>query len=210
MFRKVIINLVFVSVVAIFVTGCGPYLGDHKFQEAEIVDIQFLEQVDPNFSHGLPMSELFRIVFTSTTDLEAASEGHSLYIDADFCPFKDRRGIGVIGPYYDDKSRYGPIRESRRQDKDGRVVIFVESDNISPKVNERTGEFIYTAYVIPYRNPPRFKGGGNIILNPYDIRTDNRDICFRLFSPGYYITPSQSNIFRISRSEIDALLNRRE
>lgn len=207
MFGKKIVCSTFIAGVAVLLSSCSADLGDHEFQNAELVDIKFLERIDPEFRHGLPMKKLVRIIFTSTTDLEAASEGGSLYVDADFCPFQDENGIGVIGPYYDDKSRYGPILEKPFKGEDGRAATLRVSENRSPVLNENTGEFTYTAYIIPYRNPSRHKQSGNIILKPYDIRTDDRDICFRLASSGgMFSKPGKSNIFQINRSKIAEFL----
>jgi len=70
-------------------------------------------------------------------------------------------------------------------------------------MNEETGEYTYTAYLIPFQKQFH-KNRDN---TPYDISNDKRDICLRLDSPGYYLIPSQSNLFRISRSTIDGLLS---
>jgi hypothetical protein len=42
--------------------------------------------------------------------------------------------------------------------------------------------------------------------DPYDLRTAHRDVCVRIDSPGYYVTPSQSNVFVVPASAIDAAL----
>jgi hypothetical protein len=134
-------------------------------------------------------------------DLEELSGGRDLYVHADFCPFKRRYMIDMRGPYYADQSRYT---------FSGVPPEGIQVKYRHPPRDERTGRYLYTAYVFPSRPMP---GEPPTVTNlpdhdPYDLRTAHRDVCVRIDSPGYYITPSQSKVFVVPSSAIDAALGR--
>lgn len=180
--------------------GCGNPLGTYHVRRVTVVPGSALKTVDPEeCSSCNPGQQLLRIEFTSTTDLEAASGGHDLYVHGDFCPLKNEYQLGILGPYYNDRPRLLSRRiTSYRKSPDGRVVMSVESENRHP-TRDATDRYVYTAYLAPSESAGQFSAA-------YDLRRDTRDLCLRIVSPGYYLIPSRSQVFKISGATIQTAL----
>jgi hypothetical protein len=191
--------IVLTGVACTFLAGCGRQLGEYRFDGADPADVAAAEKIDRDISGYPAGSRAIRIRFSSAVDLEELTGGHDLYVHADFCPFKRRYMIDVWGPFYSDQSRYV---------FSGVPPEVVQVKYRHPPRDERTGRYLYTAYVLPARPMP---GVPPTVTNlpdhdPYNLRTAHRDVCLRIDSPGYYITPSQSNVFVVPASAIDAVL----
>jgi hypothetical protein len=59
--------------------------------------------------------------------------------------------------------------------------------------------------VVAYRAPPATQAG-QIQLPTYDLHGSNRDLCLRLFAPGYNLTKSRSDTIRVPAGIISAAL----
>lgn len=187
-------------VATALLTACGKPLGTYEVQNVTLVSASRLGQIDPNESYAGHERQLIRIEFTSTVDLETASEGGDLYVHGDFCPVKDAYQLGIIGPFYDDQPRLLSRKvTSYEKSPDGRVRMSVESKNRHPSRDEKTGRYVYTAYLIPSAPKDQFS-------DAYDLRHRNGDLCLRIDHPGYYVIPSRSNTFKIDAGEIQKVL----
>jgi hypothetical protein len=181
-------------------SGCGNPLGKYDVRRVTLVPGSTLKTVDPDGCSSCDSKpQLLRIEFVSTTDLETASGGHALYIHGDFCPFKNEYQLGIFGPYYNDQPRllYRRIT-SYHKAPDGRITMSVDSKNRHPTRNA-TGGYVYTAYLAPSEPAEQFSSA-------YDLRREVRDLCLRIDSPGYYLIPSRSELFRIPASTIQTAL----
>ena len=178
----------------------GPYLGTYRFENARLVDSAALAAIDRERPSTGANASLIRIEFTSDQDVEAAAGDDQLYVHADFCPGHDEYRLHVIGPYYNDRSRYGRTRSIERTLPDGRKqVAVVPIDDPRPSRDPRTNRYVYTAYVVPTQPATQFSG-------PYDLRSETRDLCLWIDHPGYYLTRSQSDVFVIPGAAIAAAL----
>ena len=179
--------------------ACGKPLGIYEVQNVTLVSASSLGKIDADSSYTGTERELLRIEFTSTTDLEDASEGGELYVHGDYCPFKDMYQLGVIGPFYNDQPRLLSRRVASHEGlSDGRVQMTVKAHNRNP-VRNRTGRYVYTAYLIPSAPKDQFS-------DAYDVRRRGEDICLRIDHPGYYLVPSRSKVFMIGGNVIQRAL----
>ena len=188
----------FVFIVAAL-SGCGPYLGKYQVNDVKMVDHHWFQKIDHDWAPDRNQSDMLRVSFSSTINLEASSEGGDLYVVADFCPFSDG-AMYLQGPYYSDKARDLPLRRISRE-VDGKTVEIVSAENKQPETNPSTGRYDYTAYL--YADMPKLVGHGLPTRAAYDVRRDKRDICVRLHRTGYFITKSVSDIFVIRNSLVE-------
>lgn len=189
--------------------GCGPHLGSYRFEQAELVNSAMLNRIDPTNrfdTDGRPA--LIRILFSSEDDLTATSSGGGLYVHADYCPFNNPDAVGVVGPFYEDQSRYGPVHIERGRNADGSEVNVIEGEDRHPPLDPRTHRYLYTAYIIPVGPSygTHVTNGQADVLGYYDLHGLTRDLCLRIDHPGYYLSPSQSEIFVVPRASIAAAL----
>ena len=189
-----------VSIFLLAFCAPGPHLGSYRFENARLVDSAVLRAVDRNRPAAAGNRSLIRIEFTSDQDVQAAAGDTQLYVHADFCPGHDEYRLLVIGPYYNDRSRYGRTREIERTRPDGSKQIEVEQiDHPRPARDPRTNRYVYTAYLVPTQPATQFSG-------PYDLRNAVRDLCLWIDHPGYYRSRSQSDVFVIPGAAIAAAL----
>jgi hypothetical protein len=169
----------------------------------KLVDGDQITKIDDSGYYSRSESGLLRIAFSSATNLEKASEGGDLYVNADFCPF-DMSSIMSAGPFYNDKNRYLPAETVSGEGTNGHVIQNVSSANRQPTRDLKTGRYIYTAYIYPVGKE---RIGHGLPPRPaYDLRSESNDICVRLQRTGYFITKSVSDVFVIPASRIDAAL----
>lgn len=186
---------------SLFLAACGPDLGQYEIRDVRLVPAEKLAEIDNSPSYDGPEKYLLRIEFTSPTNLEEVSEGGDLYVHGDFCPFKDEYRLSLLGPFYNDQSRLLSTRvTSYEKLPDGRERMSVESTNRNPVREPATGRFVYTAYLIPSAPKDQFS-------EAYDLRRDTRgDLCLRIDHPGYYVTRSKSDVFKLQASSVRNLL----
>ena len=188
-------KLALTALTAICLSGCGKPLGEYRFENARVVPGDALTRIDPRGALAPSDSYLIRIEFSSNTDLESLKPG-DLYVHGDFCPFRERYALRIMGPYYTDRPRYIFTAEEAAVDGVKAVPSTASEDgsysyypNRHPKRDPRTGRYIYTAY-----------------LSPYDTRQDHRDLCLQVDSAGYSITESRSKRFVIPAAAIAAAI----
>jgi hypothetical protein len=186
----------------LLLAACGPYLGHYRFERVDLVLVSRLEAIDAGEVPDPHSGQLLRIVFTSDVDVETASggTGSGLYIQADFCPFRDWRLL-VSGPYYGDLSPFPPTPPA--QQLANGVVLVPSIANRHPPRDGRTGRFVYTAYIAPSRVAAPSPGSD---VQPYDLHGLKKDLCLRLDHPGYYLTASRSSVFVVPAGAIRAAL----
>ncbi len=189
------------------VAACGKPLGEYEVQEVTVV----AANAEPD-RRGVEKSDtqMLRIEFISKTDLYEASDGggEGLYVLASFCPYNAKRMLYVSEAYYDDRSRYGPARVlDRKVLPDGRIRGKIQGNDRRPIKNPTTGEYTYTTYLALDRSATPERSGRPEQIG-YDLRRQRQNLCLRVDHPGYFITPSQSEVFIIPTLMIQrALLN---
>jgi len=175
-------------------TACGKPLGKYEVRNVKIVPASAEPEA---YADKPPHTRMLRIEFTSKTDLYEASDGggEGLYVLASFCPFDERRTLYLGEPYYDDRSRYGPRRVLERKVlPNGRVWERVAITDRRPTRNPKTGEYTYTTYLALDRAAEPERPGRSEQIG-YDVRRQPADLCLRIDHPGYFITPSRSQVF---------------
>jgi hypothetical protein len=155
--------------------GCGQYLGDYQVESVRLV------RELPRAYPVTPYPEYFEIELSSEVDLSAPeAEVEAVYPEADFCPLRDSEGVIVLGPVTDegqDLVEQFLTRRMRRQ-PDGR--------------------FHYRLFVVAAHPMPGVGYIGEMMERPrYDLRPGRRDLCLRLFTPGYNLIPSRSGTIRV-------------
>jgi hypothetical protein len=198
----VLIGLALGAMLLLALSKCrGPYLGSYRFENARLVDSTALARIEPGHPAVGASATFIRIEFTSDQDVEAATGGSAqLYVHADFCPGHDEYRLLVMGPYYDDRSRYDRSPSTERTLPDGSKQVNVASvDAPRPTRDPRTNRYVYTAYIVPTQPAAQFSG-------PYDLRDGVRDLCLWIDHPGYYLSRSQSDVFVIPGGVIAAAL----
>jgi hypothetical protein len=70
----------------------------------------------------------------------------------------------------------------------------------------RDGLFRYSLYVAVAYTAQRVPGPAQFQLPTYDLRGAKRDLCLRLFAPGYNLIKSRSDTIRVSADMISAAL----
>jgi hypothetical protein len=155
--------------------GCGKPLGSYVIEKARLAPAEELDRVESLFPSQWPEGPIIRIDFSSTTDVVAAADG-DLYVDGDFCPAGGRYRFAMFGPYPDGQKR------------------FTDAGTRRP-VRDAAGRYHYVAYLrtVSTSDPA------------FDLRRTPRDLCLRIHSAGYHLTPSQSEVF-ILRGQIVARL----
>ncbi len=205
-----------VTVTALCLAGCGKPLGEYRFDNARLVPGDAANRIDPQ-RYSIPFNHyLIRIEFSSETDLEALRP-NDIYVHGDFCPFRERYMLGIFGPFYNDRERYistpgeaaeeGVTGTPAKEVIAGKAKTVLLYPNRHPRKDPRTGRYVYTAYLNPYA-PADVPFGGGPADHPYDLRTDHRDLCLQIDSPGYNITESRSQRFTIPGTAIAAAIAR--
>ena len=118
----------------------------------------------------------------SITSLDNAIDG--LYVDADFCPLRDKNGLIAFGPFSesgDDLSL--PSAAS---------VLQPDTD----------GHFHYRIYFPVAHRAQTATRPGQIQLPTYDLREADSVVCMRLFAPSYNLIKSRSNTIKVPASMI--------
>jgi hypothetical protein len=133
-----------------------------------------------NIDDRIAAEKLIRIDFSSETDV--TGDTGNLYVHGDFCPMQDETDFSVWGPYPDGRSLFG----------DG-------ANPVRRPIRDAAGRYHYVAYL-------RVAAPGYQFSDAYDLRRGARDLCFRIDSPGYYITPSRSRVFVLPAAEVERLL----
>lgn len=170
----------------LLLTGCGQYLGSYTPESARVVTDM------PNSHFGQPSPpygqylEIRVASKTSLTSIEKKADG--IYVDADFCPLRNRNGLIAFGPFSDD----------------GRDLS-LPSDAGSLHAG-RDGLFRYRLYVVVAYTAQRVTSSGQLQLPTYDLRGAKRDLCLRLFAPGYNLIKSRSGTISVPADMISEAL----
>ena len=168
-------------------TGCGQHLGSYAVEEVRVVaEIPRAHYGSPSPSYG----KYLEIRLASKTSLTSiGGKIDAVYVDADFCPLSNRNGLIAFGPY-----------SNEGQD------LSLPSDANALKAS-RNGLFRYRIYVVAGYKAERAKGPGQIQLPTYDLNGSNRDLCLRLFAPGYNLIKSRSEIIRVRAELVSSALH---
>ncbi len=186
--------------------ACGKPLGEYQVRNVYVV----AADAEPEHRAEKPETQMLRVEFTSKTSLYDASDGggEGLYVIASFCPYDERRKLYIGEPYYDDRSRYGPARVLERKVLlDGKVIEKIASNDRRPRKNPVTSDYTYTTYLALERAGESERPGWPEQL-AYDLRRQPRDLCLRIDHPGYFITPSRSQVFTVPSAKIQSALLR--
>jgi hypothetical protein len=164
--------------------GCGQYLGSYAVEEVRAVtDVPKSHFGSPSPSYG----QYLEIRLASKASLTSIGRD-AVYVDADFCPLRNRNGLIAFGPYSDDAQDLGLPADAH------------------PLKAESDGLFRYRLYVVVAYKVQRATQPGQIQLPTYDLNRSNRDLCLRLFAPGYNLTKSRSDTIRVPAKMISLAL----
>ena len=150
-----------------------------------IEDVPIRAETAPHYG------QFVEVRLTSKTNLTAlADDIDGIYVDADFCPIRDTIGVIAFGPF------------SKEGDD---LSVPSATPALSPNAD---GKFEYRIYVpIAYR-AKQVTRPGRTQLPTYDLRETDRDLCLRLFAPGYNVIASRSQTVRIPSKAISTAMSR--
>jgi hypothetical protein len=170
------------------VTGCGQYLGDYAVEDVRVVpDIPPSHAGSPSPGYGAYLE----VRLASKTNLTSIPPNvDAVYVDADFCPLRNGNGLIAFGPYSDDKQDLGLLSDAK------------------PASAGRDGLFRYRLYVAVAYRAQRVTEPGQLQLPTYDLEANNRDLCLRLFAPGYDLIKSRSETIRVPAAMVALALKR--
>ena len=170
--------------MGLLLSACGQYLGSYTVDGAHVAT----ELPKSTFGPAQP-GRYLEIDLASQTSLTAiSSKVDGVYVDADFCPLRNPYALVAFGPYGDDGRDLGL------------------PSNAAPLSPDRDGHFRYRVYIAIAFKPERATEPGQTPLPSYDLRGINRDICVRLFAPGYNLIKSVSNTIKVPGSVISRAL----
>jgi hypothetical protein len=177
-----------VALATLLLTGCGQYLGDYAVEDVRVVpDIPASHEGSPSPSYG----QYLEIRIASKTNLTSIGQKvDAVYVDADFCPLRNRDGLIAFGPYSEAK-----------QD------LSLPGDANALKVGA-DGLYRYRLYVVVAYAAQRTTQPGQIQLPTYNLQGGNRDLCLRLFAPGYNLIKSQSKIIKVPAELVASALTK--
>jgi hypothetical protein len=184
--------LPFVFGIMLLLTGCGQNLGSYIVESIQVVtEIPKSRFSASSPSYGpSPYGQYLEIRIASKTSLTSIGRKlDAVYVDADFCPLRNRDGVIAFPPFSDD-----------RQD-------LSEPSDASALRAGRDGLFQYRVYVVVAYTAQRAKPG-QFQLPTYDLLRTHRDLCLRLFAPGYNLIKSRSDTIRVPADMIAAALRR--
>lgn len=170
----------------LLLSGCGQYLGDYSVEKVEVVRVLPASFPIDTQSYG----KFLAVTLVSTTSLTALGDKASaVYVEADFCPLQDPGGFVALGPV----------------SEDGRdLSIPSVTAQLKP---HKDGRFRYGIYLVPAHPMPGVQYSKTAMeRSRYDLGEANRDICVRLFVPGYNLIPSKSETVTIPAKLIKAAL----
>ncbi len=167
-------------------SGCGQNLGAYAVEAVEVTtDVPLRAETAARYRRFLEVRLASR---TSLT--EFADEIDGIYVDADFCPLRNPDGVIAFGPFGGDGEDLG---------------VPSAAPALRPSAD---GDFHYRVYLpIAYR-ANRATKPGQIQLPTYDMRETRRDLCLRLFAPGYDIIKSRSETVTVPADLISRALER--
>lgn len=136
-----------------------------------------------------PYGQYLEIRVASKTSLTSIGKKvDAIYVDADFCPLRNRDGLIAFGPFSDD----------------GRDLS-LPSDAGALHAG-KDGLFRYRFYVVVSYTAQRAASPGQLQLPTYDLREAKRDLCLQLFAPGYNVIKSRSDTIRVPADMVSAAL----
>jgi hypothetical protein len=151
--------------------------------------VQLTAKPAPEVAAQADYGPLLDIRLTSKTSLTALGEKlDAVYADADFCPLHNAHGLIAFGPFGDDGQDLRLPSAAPAQKPDTR------------------GLYHYRIYVVVAYRARRVAERGQMQLPTYDLRATDRDLCFRLFAPGYNIMKSRSDTIPVPRSLLSEAL----
>ena len=166
--------------------GCGRYLGSYAVEEVRVVtEVPKSHLGSPSPSYG----RYIEIRLASKTSLTSIRHD-AIYVDADSCPLRNRNGLIAFGPYSNDAQDLGLPAEA--------TPLRAGSD----------GLFRYRLYVVVAYKAQRATQPGQLQLPTYDLKRSNRDLCLRLFAPGYNLIKSRSDTIRVPGQTVSTALRR--
>lgn len=167
-------------------TGCGQYLGSYTVEAVHVVpEVPQSHFGPPTPSYG----QYLEIRLASKTNLTSfGRKVDGVYVDADFCPLRDRYGLIAFTPFSDDGRDLSSPSDARA----------VQAG--------RDGLFRYRLYVVVAYRAQRATHPGQDQLPTYDLRRSHGDLCLRLFAPGYDLIKSRSDTIRVPAEMVAAAL----
>lgn len=167
-------------------TGCGQHLGTYAVEQVRVVtEIPQSHFGSPSPSYG----RFLEIRLASKTSLTSIGRKvDAVYVDADFCPLRNRDGLIAFGPYSNDEQDLG-----------------LPGDANALKAG-RDGLFRYRLYVVVAYRAQRATEPGELQLPTYELQGSNRDLCLRLFAPGYNLIRSRSDTIRVPAEIVSTAL----
>ena len=164
-----------VAWATLLLAGCGQPLGTYSVEAVTVAEHVPLP-ADTVSAYG----RFLEIRLASRTSLTALAEGvDGVYVDADFCPLTGGDGLIAFGPF-------GVQGED--------LGVPSAAPALRPGAD---GRFHYRVYV-PVAHRARLATKPGQSKRPtYDLRGTERDLCLRLFAPGYDLITSRSETIRV-------------
>jgi hypothetical protein len=168
----------------LLLTGCGQDLGDYTVESVRTAtDVPLSEKTSTSYGRFL---EVRLVSDTSLTALSKEIDG--LYVDADFCPFRDGNGLIAFGPFNEEGADLG-------------------SPSAAPALRPGAdGRFHYRVYIPVAHHARAATQPGQMQLPTYDLRKTAQAACLRLFAPGYNLLESRSKIISVPAAMISTAL----
>jgi hypothetical protein len=178
--------LPFTFASCVLLSGCGQYLGDYSLEK--VAGERELPSSFPKDAQSY--GRFVAITLASRTSLTAIGDKlDGVYVDADFCPLKDPHRLVALGPVSEDGSD---------------LSLPSAAAKLKPQAD---GRFRYRIYLVAAHPVPGVQYSKTAMEWPrYDLLSANRDVCVRLFAPGYNLTPSKSQTVTIPAKLIAAAL----
>lgn len=169
----------------LLLTGCGQYLGDYTAESARLTaEVPLPNKTSSSYGEFL---EVRLISDTSLTSL--ADEIDGLYVDADFCPLRDRNGLIAFGPFSESGDDLG---------------LPSAAPALRPGAD---GQFHYRIYIPVAHHAEAATRAGQSQLPTYDLRETDGAVCLRLFAPGYNLIKSRSDTVMVPANMISTALS---
>jgi len=160
-------------------SACGQNLGTYSLAGLSKTD-DLPEAFKRSSGYDGHYGQFLRVELESSANINEFDTGSGLYADAGDCPIQKHGSVVAFGPF----------------DLSGEEVGAGHSPSQLEPAND--GFFHYLVYLVTAVTAQTGPNG----FTPYDLSRERKDMCLRLYSPGYHITPSRSHTVRIPAAEI--------
>lgn len=166
----------FIPLILLLLTGCGQNLGAYSVEAVNVTsDVPMAAETAAQYG------QFVEIRLSSETSLTAFDNNviDAVYVDADFCPLSEEKGVIAFGPFSANGDDLGLPSAS------------------APLRRSADGKFQYRIYLPLAYQAARATKLGQPRLPTYDLRKIKVDLCLQLFAPGYNVIQSRSETIKV-------------